>query len=61
MVEQPAFARGEAPLLNFATEPLVVFNRSGEQVQRQLLRVAAGTFRKASQLGREFGRNMQFH
>lgn len=42
-----------------APEPLVVFDGRRQQVQRELLRVASGDLRKAIQLSREFGRNLQ--
>lgn len=61
VVQEPAFASGDAALLDFPTEPIVMLDRVGQKIQRDLIGVASGLGGESIQLGFKFWRNMQVH
>ena len=61
MVQQAAFASGDAALLDFPTEPAVMLDRVGQKIQRDLIGVASGLGGESIQPGFKFWRNMQVH
>ena len=61
MVEQAAFPCRRAPSLYFASKPIVVIDRTGQQVKRDLVDIAATLRGEATELGFEFWRDVQVH
>ena len=59
MVEQTAFASGDTALLDLPTEPIIVLDRVGQKIQRDLIGVASGFGGESIQLGLKFWRNAQ--
>ena len=61
MVQQPTFASRDTARLDLPTKPLVVLHRSTEQLQCDLISIAAGFDGNLIQPGFKFGRDVQVH
>jgi serine/threonine protein kinase len=61
VLEEPAFAGGDATLFYFGAEPIVVVHRAGQQVECNLVDRATALSRQARKPRFEFGRNLQVH
>jgi hypothetical protein len=61
MIQQAPLASSDAALLDFPTEPIVMLDRVGQKIQRDLIGVASGFGGEPIQLGFKFWRNMQVH
>lgn len=61
VVQEPAFASGDTALLDLPTKPIVMLDRVGQKIQRDLIGVTSGVGGESIQLGFKFWRNMQVH
>ena len=61
MVQQAAFASGDTALLDLPTEPIVMLDRVGQKIQRDLIGVASAFGGESIQPGFTFWRNLQVH
>ena len=61
MIEQPTCTSGRAPLFDFATKPLIVIDRTGQQVKRDVVDLAATLRGETTELGFELRWDVQVH
>lgn len=61
MIQQTAFAGGNAALLDLLAKPLVMLERVGQKIQGHLIGEASGFGGKPIQFGFQLWRNMQIH
>lgn len=58
MVQQATFASGGPALLDLATEPIVMLDRLGQKIQRDMIGLSSSLGGESIQLGFEFWGNM---
>ncbi len=61
MVQQPTFASRGTARLHFPAKPLVMLDRSAQQLQRDLIGIAPGFGGNLIQPGFKFWRDVQVH